>query len=81
MVDHLPITNPAVLQPAPDLTTRQLRELLRKETAEYGKREKWAYAHGISKSHFYKVRAGKCKPSHAVAAALGYEQVVLWRRK
>lgn len=41
----------------------------------------WAEAHGMSEQQVRDVLRGKRSPGHKVAAALGLEKVVVWRRK
>lgn len=50
---------------------------LRKETCEWGGREKWAQRHGVHASYVSKLLSGECKPTPRIAAALGFRMRVV----
>lgn len=61
------------------VTEDQLRAILRKSVGDV--QRQWALAHEIDPGWLSHVLAGKYAPGHAIAAALGYESVMMYRKK
>lgn len=63
------------------VTAEGMRVILRRAIAETGSMRKWADAHGVGKTMTGEVRLNRRRFSDKVAEALGYERIILWKRK
>lgn len=63
------------------MDTAQFIEILRKAVAAAGSQSAWAERAGITAQYVGDVLRGKRQPGASICEALGFERVVLYRRK
>ncbi len=66
---------------AASLTEEQLRKWTRKELTEWNSQEEYAQANGMSAAYLSDFLSGKRGPGAKMLEALGFERVVMFRRR